>query len=303
MIAMATKPPREASFTSRITWEMQVLLEADPAGFSDDIVKRAASQQLASGGQRLRAQLAHDGARALGIDADEAMVLAVVCELLHNASLIHDDLADNADTRRNQPSINHTYGRGVALCLGDLYLSAAYAALAGLPSSGPLLPSLMNCLHRAIATTIHGQIGASNPANQAQLGRAMQASEAKTAALFSLALKLPLLLADHAHCLPTADAACNHFARAYQLLDDIDDYQEDVALDPDKGNGNLLRLLELEGHASSARQRALALIKESLVNARQYTSSLPAQCATPLEHAIDALHARALKPVTVGATA
>ena len=60
----------------------------------------AASYHLRTGGNRVRAQLALHAGRALGLGVSDAVTLATTCELLHNASLIHDDLQDLDEVRR-----------------------------------------------------------------------------------------------------------------------------------------------------------------------------------------------------------
>ena len=66
---------------------------------------------------------------ALGLSEPDVLCLAASAELLHNASLVHDDLQDQDGMRRGAPAVWKKYGSNVAICTGDLMLSAAYAAL------------------------------------------------------------------------------------------------------------------------------------------------------------------------------
>src|SRR5207244_1707724 len=62
--------------------------------------------------------------------SDSAIRLATVMEMLHTATLVHDDIIDNADIRRNRSSINARYGNQVAVLMGDwLYMTAYQTAL------------------------------------------------------------------------------------------------------------------------------------------------------------------------------
>jgi len=85
----------------------------------------------ASGGKRLRPALLILTNRASGGEADDNVIkLATVMEMLHTATLVHDDIIDNADVRRNRPSINARFGNQSAVLMGDwLYMSAFETAL------------------------------------------------------------------------------------------------------------------------------------------------------------------------------
>ena len=85
----------------------------------------------ASGGKRLRPALLILTNRAAGGDAaDNVIKLGTVMEMLHTATLVHDDIIDNADVRRNKPSVNARFGNQSAVLMGDwLYMSAFETAL------------------------------------------------------------------------------------------------------------------------------------------------------------------------------
>lgn len=84
-----------------------------------------------SGGKRLRPALLLLTNRAAGGECGDNVVrLAAVMEMLHTATLVHDDIIDNADIRRSKPSINARYGNQTAVLMGDwLYMSAFETAL------------------------------------------------------------------------------------------------------------------------------------------------------------------------------
>jgi octaprenyl-diphosphate synthase len=86
----------------------------------------------ASGGKRVRPALTLLSASAAGGDASRPNVvrMATVMEFLHTATLVHDDIIDNAETRRNRPSINSRFGNQAAVLMGDwLYMSAFETSL------------------------------------------------------------------------------------------------------------------------------------------------------------------------------
>ncbi len=71
----------------------------------------------------------------------EAVKLAAMVELIHMASLLHDDVIDDADLRRGRPSINATFGNKPAIMLGDILYSKAFYELSSLPSPLPQIIS------------------------------------------------------------------------------------------------------------------------------------------------------------------
>ncbi len=86
----------------------------------------------ASGGKRVRPALLLLSNFAVGADASKKNVirLATVMEMLHTATLVHDDIIDNADTRRNRTSVNARFGNQSAVLMGDwLYMSAFETSL------------------------------------------------------------------------------------------------------------------------------------------------------------------------------
>src|ERR1051325_16381 len=86
----------------------------------------------ASGGKRVRPALTILSNYAVGGDASQfnSVRMSAVMEFLHTATLVHDDIIDNAETRRNRPSINSRFGNQTAVLMGDwLYMSAFETSL------------------------------------------------------------------------------------------------------------------------------------------------------------------------------
>jgi len=80
-----------------------------------------------SGGKRLRARLI----LTIAPDASDAPLLGAIVELIHAASLLHDDVIDEAMLRRGVPSVNATHGSKTAIMLGDILYSKAFSELTG----------------------------------------------------------------------------------------------------------------------------------------------------------------------------
>lgn len=99
---------------------------------SDTLVNRAARHILCAKAKRIRASLALIATEAAGGDAEAALPMAIGFELLHTASLIHDDIMDDAKTRRDRQSVHCVYGVNMAITAGDLLIFEAYRQLLSL---------------------------------------------------------------------------------------------------------------------------------------------------------------------------
>jgi octaprenyl-diphosphate synthase len=111
------------------------LVEAEferQASSNIQVIKYLADYLRASGGKRVRPSLLLLSNYAVGGNASQENVIkmAVVMEMLHTATLVHDDIIDNADTRRNRASVNARFGNQTAVLIGDwLYMSAFETSL------------------------------------------------------------------------------------------------------------------------------------------------------------------------------
>jgi geranylgeranyl pyrophosphate synthase len=187
----------------------------------------AAVAHLQSGGSRVRARLALHAALALGRADTEAVAIAAACELLHNASLVHDDLQDRDPFRRGQPAVWRAHGDAAAICIGDLLLSGAYAALA---DCGASAAALIAHTHRRVGAVIRGQCADLTLKGRADVSLATYEAVAadKSGPLLSLPLELALLLSGGERELPRALEAASLFAVAYQMTDDLEDVERDA---------------------------------------------------------------------------
>ena len=106
------------------------LLELCGAG--DEPLSLAARSGVEAGGKRLRPTLALLCARAAGEPTEATISLAMAVEVIHLASLMHDDVVDEAAMRRGRPSVRQRWGNRIAVLVGDFLAARAYHELAGL---------------------------------------------------------------------------------------------------------------------------------------------------------------------------
>ena len=183
-----------------------------------------------SGGKRVRPALHILSNYAVGGDGGRtnSIRMAAVMEFLHTATLVHDDIIDNAETRRNRPSINSRFGNQAAVLMGDwLYMSAFETSLT--ERSLPILD---------ILTSVTRQMTEGELLQLTTIGRTDISEEQyfdilkrKTAYLFSACCEIGAIMGAAA---PDIQSALRNFGlslgMAFQLIDDLLDFTaaEDV---------------------------------------------------------------------------
>jgi geranylgeranyl pyrophosphate synthase len=121
------------------------------------------------------------------------------------------------------------YGDHIAICAGDLLVSAAYAALAHFSNPG-MLPELLLLVHERTSVVIAGQCTELNPTGDALLDMDVYGTIAagKSGSLLSLPIEMTLLVAGKREWVAEARRAAEDFAIGYQIADDIEDVDQDV---------------------------------------------------------------------------
>jgi geranylgeranyl diphosphate synthase type I len=114
-------------------------------------------EHLHTGGKRLRARLALAAAEALGAERSGALAWAAACELLHNASLIHDDVQDHDEYRRGRFSVWVRHGEAQAINAGDLLLMLPFRAIEHVEAPAATKWALAQAVARRGEETVRGQ--------------------------------------------------------------------------------------------------------------------------------------------------
>jgi len=186
-------------------------------------VRPTAEHVLRAGGKRLRPLLTILSARALGYAGGDAIYpLACSLELLHSATLLHDDILDGAALRRGQPAAHTVFGVGHTILAGDALLALANIMVA---SYGK--PELTACLSDAILRTASGEIEEIAHIRDVDLSMDgyLNIIIGKTACLIQSACQAGALLAGApAHLVEAAGGYGMNLGVAFQLVDDALDY-------------------------------------------------------------------------------
>lgn len=119
-----------------------VQIHAATAGYLSKVppaLSEASKFHLAQPGKQLRGLIAYHSAQYFGVSPERALGWAAAVELLHNASLIHDDICDGDLQRRGRDTVFKRFGESIAICLGDYYIGTAFGILAKIDAPAPCI--------------------------------------------------------------------------------------------------------------------------------------------------------------------
>ena len=194
-------------------------------GSNVEIVSTMGRYVSGSGGKRLRPALLLLSAGVVRYEGPYDVLLGAAFELIHTATLVHDDIIDEAATRRGRPSLNHRWGNHLTVLMGDhLYLRAMQLAI----QAGNL--DVLDVLARTTLRMIEGEMiqGEQNGRIDVTEKEHLEVVERKTAILFSACCLVPSMLAGSP---PEIQRALERFGfdlgMAYQLVDDLLDFTAD----------------------------------------------------------------------------
>ncbi len=186
------------------------------------LVGEVAGYVLGSGGKRIRPLLVLLIARMLGYNGERDVRYAAVVELIHTATLIHDDIIDQSDLRRGKPTANHKWGNQATVLVGDwLYTRTMDLCL----ELGDV--EIMRVLTAATLQMTEGEILADRVRGQADLDEAayMDITRRKTAELFAVACSIPALFQPSTlHMTDTLASFGRNLGLCFQLIDDALDF-------------------------------------------------------------------------------
>ncbi|MDG3444405.1 polyprenyl synthetase family protein [Nitrospirillum amazonense] len=208
------------------------LVATDLAAVNDLIIRRMHSDVemipqlagyiVASGGKRLRPVLTLAAARLCGYQGERHQPLAACVEFIHTATLLHDDVVDESDLRRGQPSANAVFGNKASVLVGDFLFSRAFQVMT---EDGSL--DVLRILSSASAVISEGEVLQLITANDTTTSEEayLEVIRAKTAELFAAACRIGAVVAGR----PAAEEEALrsyglNLGIAFQVVDDVLDY-------------------------------------------------------------------------------
>src|SRR6185437_3096903 len=219
-MAMAASRINQPLMAELARVEEQLALVGQEAG---PLLQEAIRHHLSAGGKRMRPRIALLAGRLLGHEATDDLVrFAAVTELVHAASLVHDDTIDDAATRRGEPTVGATWGGHIAVLVGDYLFAQAAIITAGLGSL-----RLMSLLAATIQALVRGELRQMSAAYNIEASAANYEARIsdKSASLFVLAAEGAGVLTGVGE---EQTQALHQFGQllglAFQIADDVLDY-------------------------------------------------------------------------------
>jgi len=233
------------------------------------LIRQVAQYIVESGGKRLRPALVVIAARACGYAGRDHYTLAAVVEMIHTATLLHDDVVDESKLRRGIATANATFGNAASVLVGDFLYSRAFQLMVGVGSM-----RVLDILSNATNVIAEGEVLQLINSGDAALDEEtyLAVIRRKTAKLFEAAAELGATLGE-ASTETARSLACYgmHLGTAFQLVDDVLDYSGEISaigknLGDDLAEGKmtlpLIRAIAI-GSATDA-----ALIRDAITRGR-----------------------------------
>ncbi len=200
--------------------EVEERMREQSIGHHPDL-KSAVEHLLASGGKRIRPIICLLAGEMLGADHNRTITLASAVEMLHTATLVHDDMIDGALLRRGNPTLNAKWSPAATILTGD-FIFARAAKLAAETDS----VEVMNLFAQTLSVVVNGEI------TQMFKSRGLVSREdyferiyAKTASMFELATIAPIFLSEGKNNLHKIMQTFGYeIGMAFQIVDDILDF-------------------------------------------------------------------------------
>jgi|TARA_B100001778_G_scaffold332703_1_gene339584 octaprenyl-diphosphate synthase len=175
-----------------------------------------------SGGKRLRPALVILSSKVLGYEGDKHINLAAIIELIHTATLLHDDVVDASLLRRGHQTANQRWGNEASVLVGDFVYSRAFQMMVDINSL-----SIMRVLSEATNTIAEGEVQQLIYRHRPETSEEnyLDVIRNKTAKLFEAAARLGSIISKKTKDDENAMANYGrHLGTAFQLIDDVLDY-------------------------------------------------------------------------------
>ncbi|MEG1055748.1 MAG: polyprenyl synthetase family protein, partial [Janthinobacterium sp.] len=238
---------------------------ADRLHTSVPLISQISQYIIAAGGKRLRPALLLMICKALGYEGSQRFNLAAVVELIHTATLLHDDVVDESTMRRGRATANEAFGNPASVLVGDFLHTRSFQMMVAAGST-----RVLQILSDATNIIAEGEVQQLMNMHDASLNEDgyLHVIRSKTAKLFEASAQLGAVLAGSS---PAVEEACATYGQAlgtaFQIIDDVLDYTGDTA-EMGKNLGDDLREGKCTLPLIAAMQRATpeqaAIVREAI---------------------------------------
>ncbi|MDB4037688.1 polyprenyl synthetase family protein [Candidatus Thioglobus sp.] len=233
-----------------------------------DLISQMSQYIINSGGKRIRPLLLLLCARATNYKGDYHHSMAVVIELIHTATLLHDDVVDNSSIRRGHETANELWGNAPSVLVGDFLYSRAFEIMVE-----PNSMQIMKILSKATNQISEGEVLQLLSIKNANVSQTeyFEVIERKTACLFKAACQIAGILAEsNKNVINGLGSFGMHLGNAFQIIDDTLDYEsnssvigKEVGDDLSEGKVTLPMIYALENTKGSEK----ATLSNAIINA------------------------------------
>ncbi len=217
---MDTPTKLNLAFAEEMT-AVEKLMQSHIASYAQ-MIPDIGAHIVKAGGKRIRPMLTLAAAKLCGYQGEKHIQLSAAVEYMHTATLLHDDVVDDSDLRRGQPTARLLWSNAASVLVGDFMLGQAFRMMV---TAGSM--QALDILSKAAAIIAEGEVlQLENIGNVETTQDAyLRIIEAKTAVLFAAAAEAGSVIAD---ATPTQQEGLESYGRnlgvAFQLLDDALDY-------------------------------------------------------------------------------
>lgn len=247
----------------------------------DDNLRAAMTHYPAAGGKRLRPLLATISCEAVGGKADAAVPFGVALEMVHNFTLVHDDVMDEDDTRRGIKTVHAAYGVPEAILSGDALFARAFELALDSEVGDPELVKLVEILARSVRLLAEGQQMDMDfeDAREVTSEQYMKMIELKTAVLYQAAAQGGAVVGK---ATSSQEKALAEYGRliglGFQIWDDVLDLRSDQATfgkpvlnDIRNGKKTLIVVQALEDLKGNQRTEFLSILGKKNASNKELT--------------------------------
>mgnify|MGYP003341027684 FL=1 len=185
----------------------------------------AAGHLIVHGGKRLRPYMVIRSCQILGGKVSNAMPAASAVEMVHNFTLVHDDIMDNDEMRHGVPTTHRKYGMPIAILAGDVLFSKAYQVISDTKLSPVATTHLISRLAKACVDVCEGQLLDVKMAEEKKIPTQSQYIEMigkKTAALFDVSCSMGAICATNKKKdISNLSSFGRNLGIAFQITDDL----------------------------------------------------------------------------------
>ncbi len=185
----------------------------------------AAGHLIVNGGKRLRPYLVIKSCQILGGKTSNAMPAASAIEMVHNFTLVHDDIMDNDEMRHGVPTVHKKFGMPVAILAGDVLFSKAYQIISDSKLSGNAMTQIISRLAKACVEVCEGQLFDIKMAEEEKIpsqSEYIKMIGKKTAALFDVSCAMGAICATNKiKDIKNLSSFGKNLGIAFQITDDL----------------------------------------------------------------------------------